>query len=100
MIDALEGSEEWPSSGVDLEIRKPAAFRMTDPTVVVAMVSGTATVLSSLITGLLAFESKREDRKVVIKDADGNSIEVPGQATVEEAVDALQKMKSPKISMS
>lgn len=50
-----------------------------DPTVLVAIVAGTSGAMSGLITGLLRFLERRQDRtgKVELHGADGTSVIVP-----------------------
>ncbi|WP_404870014.1 hypothetical protein ACI1MP_31055 [Kitasatospora griseola] len=99
-------SEHVPGAAVQFEVREPASdYRVgIDATVVVAVVSGSASVLSALITGIFSLMAARRSgsANIVIRSADGRSIEFPADTSAEEIprlVELTRQLDRPSIEL-
>ncbi len=90
---------------VQFEARDPQnEYRVIPVAVVVAMMSGGATALSALISGIFAFiGSRRTDNgKIVIRGSDGRSIEFPADTPASEIprlVELAHQLDRPTIQL-
>lgn len=112
----LQSALARSTAGMDIrfDIDRPVSQYRTGPgaAVVVALVSGGATALSALITGVFALASSNRNARrgaegivggrVVIHGADGSSVECPADATPEDLdrlVELTRKLSRPTIEL-
>ncbi len=99
----LENVPNWKGSEIKLALATSEfALRGVDPTILVAIITGTSTVLGVLITGLLSLIKDRRSGKIVIQDKQGQRIEVPAYTTpekIDELIEHLKKMQIERIEI-
>ena len=76
---------------------KPPKFRGVDPIVLVAIIGATSTVLSTLITALLALAKQSQSRKIVVQTENGQRIEIPEDMPLERLDQIILKLKEIEI---
>lgn len=99
---------ELPSRDVQLELRRsPHVFRSPtlDPTVLVAIVAGSSSAVAALINGLFRILEQRgkEQTKIVLRGADGTTIEAPASTTpqeLEKLVELALRLEKPLIRLT
>lgn len=86
------------------ELRQiPSGTRsQVDPTVLVAIVAGTSGAMSGLITGLLRFLERRQDRtgKIELRGADGAAVTVPvgtSEEDLQRLIELARSLDAPRI---
>lgn len=105
--DLIYAELSMSSDAIRLELRpNPLAFRhpATDPTVLVAIVAGISGTVAALINGLFGFLQKRQSRsdKIVIRGADGTTVEVPADTTQDRLlvlVELAKELDKPRIDI-
>lgn len=78
-------------------------FRSVEPSVLVAIITASATALGAFITGLLTIVKQREAKKIVIRGKSGETLEVPVEVSLEkidQLLERLRKMDQPQIIIS
>jgi hypothetical protein len=101
LIESLESRPEWDSHEMQLELRRPSAtFRSLEPTVVVAIVSGSATVVGALLTYLLTVAKEKDKGEIFVKVSnDDVEVRLPtdaDQATLNQAVEVIERLRRRK----
>ena len=92
-------------AGCQLELQEgDTSLRSPDQTVLVAIVAGTSAAVSAVFTGLLRLVETRFNRtaKIVIRGADGTTVEVPVGTTQEELeklVDIAKRLTGPEVRL-
>ena len=88
---------------VQLRIRSTGAKgAVTDPAVLVAIVSGASAAMSALITGLLELIQKRR-QKIVLQASNGRRLEIPANSSperIKELVEILEQMEIERIRIA
>lgn len=94
-------SNHISDSGVFLELTKSETrLRTVEPSVLVAVVTASATTLMALITSIFAVVKQRESKRIVIRGKSGESIEFPVNTTnerINELLGVLREMERPRI---
>ena len=65
-----------------------------DATVLVAIISGSVTVLTALITGILALAKEKNNRTITIQTKEGNRYQIPITATEKEVGEYILKVEN------
>jgi len=102
ILRTCEGDVDRSSPGIGGN--RPALRGGTDPTVLVAVLSGASVVLSALITGFLNILRQRVSpaATIVIRSPSGASIEFPADTTPErvtELVNTLNELSHIRIEL-
>ena len=71
----------------------PQKFAGIDPAVVVALLGATGTVVSALVTALLALEQQSRSGRVVIQTERGQRIEIPVDTPIEKLEEIIAQLK-------
>jgi hypothetical protein len=79
-----------PETEARFKIEKQEALFRLEPTLLVALIGGGATVLGALIQGLLGRTGVGRKGVIRIENADGTVIELPGNSTPEQIREALR----------
>ena len=75
-------------------------FRSIDTSVLVAVITASATALGALITGLLAVVKQRQAQRLLVRGRRGESIEFPlgiSDKQIKGLLDILEEMDQPKV---
>jgi len=103
LIQRLERSPDWSSREIRLLLRKSdQEFRTIDSTVLVAVVSALGAGVGALISGLLNIAKESKTNKLIIKDKNGRTLEIPAEYPMEkvkELVQILREMETAKIEI-
>jgi hypothetical protein len=74
--------------------------RSIDPTILVALVSGSATVIAAIIQAVCALASSRKTKTIKITGRNGGQVELPadtGREEIERIARSVALMEDPKI---
>lgn len=92
-----------PADQVALKVKTTdAQGAITDPAILVAVVSGTSAAVSALITGLLELVQQRH-QKIVLQATNGRRLEIPANSSperIKELVDILEQMEIERIRIA
>ena len=78
----------------------PSQSRSLDPTVITAIVGGSAGALVAFVTGILQVAKERRSSRIILQSSEGARLEVPADTPVElinELVKQLHSMSKPTI---
>lgn len=97
LLEVLKRAASAYTIEAELELRRPGRLRSgLEQTVVVAIVAGTSAAISALISGVLRLIEIQYNRtaKIVIRGADGTTVEVPFGIKPEELERLAEVAKS------
>jgi hypothetical protein len=75
---------------------------ITDPAILVALVSGAGAAITALITGLLQLAQERRQR-IILQATNGRRLEIPANTSperIEELLDILRQMEIERIRIA
>jgi len=88
------------NQGIDLEVQEIHAHgAISDPTVLVAIVSGASAAITAIIMGLFKLLEKT-NQKIVIQVQDGSRLEIPRNTSkkkIEELIGLMHKMEVKRV---
>ena len=104
-LNKLMKNQDTAEAGFELAIEEePEGTRSLDPTVLVALIGGGATVLSTVITGVLSSllavykNSKEKDsRQIVLKGKNGRELSIPADTPTEKIQEYMKLLKELEI---
>ncbi len=104
-MEALMKAEKSAQAEWELAVEEePEGTRSLDPTVLVALVGGGATVLSAVVTGvvnsiLTIYKNKaeRSKRQIVLKGKNGRELSIPADTTAEKIQEYMKLLKELEI---
>ena len=97
LMSQAKGEEEGFSLSVQEE---PEGTRSLDPTVLVALISGGATVLAGLINSILTLykaKSEKSKRQIVLKGKNGRELSIPADTPTEKIQEYMKLLKELEI---
>lgn len=98
--DALAtAAQPSPVEGLSLELQKQASPYRIEPTVLVAIISGAATVIPALVAALLLLlrREKSVPGMVRITEKDGSTIEIPADADADQVARILAAVQPARV---
>lgn len=104
-LNALMKNQEAAEAGFELAIEEePEGTRSLDPTVLVALIGGGATLVSTVITGvvnsLLAVyknSKEKEKRQIVLKGKNGRELSIPADTPPDKIQEYMKLLKELEI---